>query len=182
MREAEGGDEPGIQKGRHLGNEHVGRASSQGDDLNPEGPRGTARSSSAIDGQCRAAIGPCGGEVPPVLYQRRKGLSGKHATNRISLLSPWHLICLTSTLRERYATIIHVLLQATEKYATIEEVVYHLQMPAYMVKQRQRTRDDEVAVEGCVQAVSTRLEGGDRRSIGSVKTGRWLATCTLLAG
>ncbi len=104
MREAEGGDEPGIQKGRHLGNEHVGRASSQGDDLNPEGPRGTARSSSAIDGQCRAAIGPCGGEVPPVLYQRRKGLSGKHATNRISLLSPWHLICLTSTLRERYAT------------------------------------------------------------------------------
>jgi len=80
------------------------------------------------------------------------------------------------------SVITQVLLQATEKYATIEEIVYHLQMPAYMVKQRQRTRGDEAAVEGCVQAVSTRLGGDDRRSIGSVNTGRWLATCTLLAG
>ena len=66
-REAEGGEERGVQKGRHIGNEHTRRRELQGEYLNAEGPRGTARSSRTIDSKCRAAVGPRGEEKPPVL-------------------------------------------------------------------------------------------------------------------
>jgi len=66
-REGEGGEERGIQKGCHIGNEHARRRELQGEHLNAEGLHGTARSNRTIDRKCRATVGPRGEENPPVL-------------------------------------------------------------------------------------------------------------------
>src|SRR5258708_8776869 len=70
-REAEGGEEPGVQKGRHVGIEPIRRRELQGEHLNTEGPRGTAPSSRTKYCKCRTAARPPDAEIPTGLSPRR---------------------------------------------------------------------------------------------------------------
>src|SRR5258708_14505409 len=86
-REAEGGEERGVQKGRHIGNEHTRRRELQGEHLNTEGPRGTARSSRTIDSKCRAAVGPRGEVIPGAVELRPQTGGGLVRPYRFSPLT-----------------------------------------------------------------------------------------------
>src|SRR5260370_8191311 len=87
-REGEGGEKRGIQKGCHIGNTHIRRRAFQGEHLNAEGLRGTARVSSTINSKCRATVGARGKEKPPVLELWRQTVTGDLCPNCFSPLIP----------------------------------------------------------------------------------------------